>query len=110
MKQLVDIDVIAAQWTPGQLAQAQEATKKKMNLHKILSVVFLFLGIGLFLPFGKLAQLYTLGYKSLCGKRATGAAFWAFLGFFMSLLMVFLGKMFPSIIAARFVYPPDAAH
>ena len=102
----VDLEIIKRQWTPEQLAEATELTKKKMNMYKILTLVFLLLGgVGIFLPFGKLAQLYTIGYAQLCGKHAPFAAGWALLGFLMSLVMVFIGKVFPSLICARFVYP-----
>ena len=102
----VDIEILKRQWTPEQLAEAKELTKRKMNTYKILTLVFFFMGgLGLFLPFGKLAQLYTIGYAKLCGNRVTLAGGWALLGLLMSIVMGFIGKVFPSLICARFVYP-----
>ncbi|MBR6726917.1 MAG: hypothetical protein IKM08_01875 [Clostridia bacterium] len=101
-------DVNLYDLTPEQLAQSKELTKKKMNMHKLLALIFLLCGgIGLFLPFGKMAQLYTIGYAQLNGKR-TNASGWAFAGFFMSWLMaVVLSKVFSSLNTPRFILPPD---
>ncbi len=104
---LVDINALRAQWTQEQYEGALYLTKKKMNTYKLLALIFLLLGgIGLFLPFGKQAQLYSIGYANLRG-RSTNATLWAFTGFIMSLLMGFLGKVFPSLITPKFIYPAD---
>ena len=104
----VDLEMLKEEWTPEQLAEAIELTRKKMNIYKILTLAsFLLFGIGLILPFGKLAQLYTMGYAQLRGKHAPLAAGWAFLGLLMSMVMVFIGKVFPSLICTRFVYPSN---
>ena len=103
----VDINSLRREWTPEQLAEALELTKKRMNLYKLLAVITFFCGgIGLILPFGKLAQLYTIGYAELQGKNASGAG-WAFLGLLMSLVMVSIAKVFPSLIYARIIYPKN---
>lgn len=104
MRELVDFNTIRNSMTAQQLEQAIELTKKKMNTYKLLAVIFfLCMGVGVLLPFGKLAQLYSMGYAGLRGKRAIGSGGWAFLGFFMSLAMVGIAKVMPSMIAARYV-------
>ncbi|MBR7181864.1 MAG: hypothetical protein IKD28_03670 [Clostridia bacterium] len=101
-------DVNINEFTSEQLAESRELTKKKMNTYKLLAIIFLLMGgIGLFLPFGKLAQLYTIGYAQLRGKR-TEAALWAYSGFIMSLFIgIFLGKIIPSLNTPRIILPSD---
>lgn len=106
--ELVDIDTIRRQFTPEELEEAKRLTKKKMDIYKILALVFfLFGGIGIFLPFGKLAQLYTIGYAGLCGNRYKKGTIWALLGIVMSFFIGVISRVFPSINCAKLVYPSN---
>ncbi len=107
MKTFVYDDELVAQFSSSELEEARKLTKKKMNMNKILALLFFCCGgIGLFLPFGKRAQLYKMGYAQLHGKKAFMTAGWPMLGFFMSGIMVTIGEKWnPNIMTARIALP-----
>lgn len=108
MKSTFDINDYVNKLTPEQLEESKAKTKQRMLVYKLLAVITFFAGgIGLFLPFGKLAQLYSCGYNALCRKKEKNFGGWALLGFIMSLIMVVIGKIVPSILAIRVVFPKD---
>ena len=104
MARVRDFADIVSEMTDHEYEMSLVLTKQKRNTYRWLAFIFLCLGgIGLFLPFGKLAQLYSVGYDGLRGRNSTHTI-WAFMGFIMSLLMGFLGKVFTSLITPRYIH------
>ncbi len=107
MKTFVYDEELIAQFSPSELEEARRLTKKKMNQNKLLALLFFCCaGIGLFLPFGKRAQLYKMGYAQLHGRTAFLTGGWPMLGFFMSWLMATIAEKWnPNVNTARIALP-----